>query len=69
MLAIVGTGGAPLHKINLQSPQKLFFVSYNGLGTNDTYGVLNVKLNAKSLHATFEGIDNKTHDTFAFIKN
>ncbi len=68
MLAIVGTGGAPLYKVNPSSPQASLFAAYNGLGTNETYGALIVQVNSIQLKADFVGTDTRTYDTFTLTK-
>lgn len=64
ILAIVGTGGAELRKVNLESKDKDFFADWSGSNIDPSYGALIIDVSRSSLTARFVGTDNKEHDKF-----
>lgn len=68
ILAVVGTGGAPLYKETNEDPETPYFARFFGKGNNEAHGVLKVSATDEVLNAWFIKDDGTTLDTFSITK-
>lgn len=68
VIATVGTGGTGIRDLNLSDPELPYFATWSGANVNQTWGLLDIKVQSDRLDAKFLPVNGTFTDEFSIKK-